>query len=319
MAKRKFHMMQANMGGKDWIGLSFRHYIDTEKSVDRDPLMDPIIASVCGEKIEYGKLFAYLFRRFGYPDRGWDNYKELVKYYLTTPHPDLVLRISPCVGNASAITLEFVVEGAAFFAIEDYSRRDQTAWNQRALDFAEQQGLPIWMAELLDLFNKKFLGVYPGVPFKDWRQMAVGFFPFGGTGSRAQVISCQFYDFLKAIYAQHAGVEPYPPRYERPAMVQDWNEDDPLKPFARAAIMALEDLRTPVGVRDQSINAFGEVESGRADVDASPSAGYPSGAMGNSAPKEFAELHTLILKLGKGNAKRGIKKALLIIGNGAAK
>ena len=30
--------------------------------------------------------------------------------------------------------------------------------------------------------------------------------------------------------------------------------------------------------------------------------------------KEFAELHALILKLGKGNAKRGIKKVMAAIG-----
>jgi hypothetical protein len=98
--------------------------------------------------------------------------------------------------------------------------------------------------------------------------------------------------------------------------VQDWNDDDPLKPFAQAAMVALEDLRTPVGVRDASINAFGLVdkESGRADVKIAPSAGYPSGMIGNTAPEEFAELHGLVLTLGKGNAKRGIKKIMSAMG-----
>ena len=105
----------------------------------------------------------------------------------------------------------------------------------------------------------------------------------------------------------------------RPADVRDWNDDDPLKPFVPAAIQSLEDLRTPVGIRDESINAFGKIKSGRADVKSAPSAGYPSGALGNAAAKEFAELHGLILKLGKGNAKRGIKKVMAAIGNGVAR
>jgi len=41
--------------------------------------------------------------------------------------------------------------------------------------------------------------------------------------------------------------------------------------------------------------------------------GYPSGMLGNAAPKEFAALHGLILKLGKGNAARGIKKATALL------
>lgn len=89
----------------------------------------------------------------------------------------------------------------------------------------------------------------------------------------------------------------------------EWDANDPLKPFAELAIVALEDLLTPVGVRDQAINAFGRVET-TAPIPPSLSAGYPSGALGNSAPQEFAELHGLILKLGKGNAKLGIKKAM---------
>ena len=318
MAKRKFHMKQADMSGKDWMVLSFRHYMDTGKPIY--PLSDPIITSVCGDEIEYGKLFAYLFRRFGYPDRGWDDYKNLVSYRLTTPHPDMVLRITPYVGNTSVLTMDFMVESQFFFAIEDYARRDQAAWDYRALDFAEQQGLPVWMSEWLDIFNTEYREAFPDVPFaENWRQ-AMGFpYALDKEGSRPYELTHRVVEFRKKLYGDYEKVEPRPTRYNRSGVVQDWNDDDPLKPFAQAALVALEDLRTPVGVRDQSINAFGEVESGRADVNASPSAGYLSGALGNTAAKEFAELHGLILKLGKGNAKRGIKKVMSAIGAGVAR
>lgn len=42
-----------------------------------------------------GAQFAYLFRRFGYPISGWDDYKELVSYFLTTPEPDVILWCKP--------------------------------------------------------------------------------------------------------------------------------------------------------------------------------------------------------------------------------
>lgn len=42
-----------------------------------------------------GAQFAYLFRRFGYPISGWDDYKSLVSYYLTTPDPDIILWCNP--------------------------------------------------------------------------------------------------------------------------------------------------------------------------------------------------------------------------------
>ena len=46
-----------------------------------------------------GDLFAYLFRRFGYPDLGWDGSKELVNYCLTTPMPEVFLLVRPYMGG----------------------------------------------------------------------------------------------------------------------------------------------------------------------------------------------------------------------------
>ncbi|WP_035193331.1 hypothetical protein [Acidithiobacillus ferrivorans] len=317
MAKRKFHMKQAELGGKEWIGLDFRGYMDTGKPAVT--LFDPIIASVCGDEIDYGTLFAYCFRRFGYPNRGWDDYKELVSYRLTTPHPDMVLEITPSVGNIAVLSVSFRVEHQARMAIEAYARRDRLAWEQRLWDYAEKRGLPDWISEWLDAFNTGFHETFPDAPLADnWRQAMNVYYPMGKEGSRAHELTSLVAEFRKKLYEDYSQIEPWPAYYLRPADVKDWNDDDPLKPFAQAAMVALEDLRTPVGVRDQSINAFGEVESGRADVDASPSAGYPSGALGNTAAKEFAELHELILKLGKGNAKRGIKKIMSAMGAGVA-
>lgn len=44
------------------------------------------------------QLFAYLFRRFGYPNQGWDDHKELVRYLLTTPMDNVFLEVRPYLG-----------------------------------------------------------------------------------------------------------------------------------------------------------------------------------------------------------------------------
>lgn len=318
MAKRGFRMKQADMDRDiSWRGLSFGSYVD--KGESPAPFFDPVIAQVCGMEIDYGRLFAYCFRRFGYPNVGWDDYKELVSYYLTTPHPDMVLNITPYVGNTAVITLRFMVSGDSMTVIENYARREREAWEQRSLDWVEQNGLPDWMQEWVDIFNTEYREVFPEVPFaNNWRQ-AIGFrYPLGVEGSRPFELTNRVAKFREKLHEDFCRVEPWPAYYKRPACVQDWNLDDPLKPFAQAAIVALEDLRTPVGVRDQSIDAFGTVDTGRREVRAASGAGYPSGALGNSAPEEFAELHGLILKLGKGSAKRGINKIIdtLAVPNG---
>lgn len=309
MAKRKFHMKQADLRGKSWVGLSFQSYLAEEEN--SAPLTDPFIARFCGDEIDYGRLFAYCFRRFGYPDRGWDDYKELVAYYLSTPHPDLVLKITPFVGNSSFISVCFIVEKATIYAIEAYAQRDRLAWEQRSFDWAESQGLPDWMPEWLVVFNTEYRAAFPKVPVaENWRQ-SVGFqFALGEKGSRVYEVTHRVSEFRKNLHEAYSRVEQYPPYYDRPSELQAWNEDDPLKPLALAATAALEDLRTPVGVRDQSIDAFGIAESGRSNIKVAKSAGYPSGSLGNTAPHELAELHALALKLGNGNAKRGIKKIL---------
>jgi hypothetical protein len=45
--------------------------------------------------VEYGNLFAYLFRRFGYPLMDWDDHKELCGYILTTKIKGVYLDVSP--------------------------------------------------------------------------------------------------------------------------------------------------------------------------------------------------------------------------------
>jgi len=44
---------------------------------------------------DYASLFVYMFRRFGIPESGSDDYKEIACWYLTTPDPAVGLMVSP--------------------------------------------------------------------------------------------------------------------------------------------------------------------------------------------------------------------------------
>jgi len=47
------------------------------------------------QKVEYGPLFVYMYRRFGVPQRGSDCYKEIANWYLSTPDDAVALCVSP--------------------------------------------------------------------------------------------------------------------------------------------------------------------------------------------------------------------------------
>lgn len=307
MAKRKFHLKLACLGNdKQWVGVDFRSYMAWNEG-----LSDPIVREVCGDEIDYGCLFAYLFRRFGYPLYGWDDYKQLCTYYLTTPHPDMLLNITPYVGNTSVLSIRFMVPPHVTKQIEEYARRDRSAWEQRMYTWAEQQGLPDWMPEWIAFYNNECRQLWPAAPAAEsWRQIMAFPFAYGEEGTPLHDMTSRVSKYAEQLRADYEKVEAWPAYYERPADWRAMNDDDPLKPLAEAALVALQDLRTPVGVRDQSINAFGKADDGVADVPPASSAGYPCGALGNAAPQEFAELHSLVLSLGKGNVKRGIKKIM---------
>lgn len=53
------------------------------------------IAETVFKSWDYGHAFAYLWRRFGPPHDGWDGYKELAGYWLTTGTKGVLLYVSP--------------------------------------------------------------------------------------------------------------------------------------------------------------------------------------------------------------------------------
>lgn len=264
--------------------------------------------AVTGETMDYGRLFAYLFRRFGYSNHGWDNYKELTCYLLTTPRSDMVLRVIPAVNDWTALHFDFLVPNEVVHRIHAHDRAPLLAWRKRALDaYTSTHTLPGWMGEWVAVAKAQF---DPGV--ESWRDAFpyMAFYVSLASNEPQRLVGA----FYKEVTEAYSALEAEPELVARDPDWRTWPEDDPLKPYFDAAATALEGLHRPVRVRDSQINAFGHVEDGDCrwrDILKEPAvAGYPCGALGNMAPTEFAELHGLVLRLGKGNAKRGIKKLL---------
>lgn len=291
-------------------GLDFNSFIEATNDSEM-VLEDPIVKSVFETEIDYGQLFAYCFRRFGYPNRGWDGYKELVSYLLKTPSEEMYLRVSPNIGNISSITFSFLVKREKYTEIDQYARKDQNEWRARLHDWMEARGLPDWMDEWLAIYNNDWRQRHPEFPVvSNWREVIDFPYSIKGLGPRPEEINALLSEFKKESLESYTKLEPFPEYRYRSPDFSKWTDDDPLKPLAEAAIIALTDLKTPVPVRDGLINALGPVTSYKTVASTAPSAGYPSGAMGNAAPKEFAQLHSAIVKLGDGNIKRGIKKLM---------
>lgn len=290
--------------------LSFRRFIEDPEGTR--VLSDPVISPVVGDSMEYGPLFAYLFRRFGYPNCGWDSYKELVKYVLTTPNPEMLMEVTPYAGGTTCITFNFAVPRETVAAVESYDEREFRAWEQRAFTWRKQEGLPDWMEDWIRFVNATLRPAWKstGPNVNDWRDSLRYAMPLGKPGSDYYDISTQATEFRQAIYVEYRKIEPEPVRVRRGEDWKQWASDDPLRPLADAAQIALSSLRRPVRVRDIAIDALGEVASSGKVLKEPPVAGYSSGAIGNGAPKEFADLHGQIIRLGKGNVRKGIAKLL---------
>lgn len=304
--------------GVHYLGLSFNTYLQG----DEFALGDPLIDFVCGPTMDYGALFAYLFRRFGYQNTSSDDYKKLTQYLLKTPCKDLILGVTPYVGSDTMLHFQFYVPRKLLDEIDAYARRDQTRWEQEAFDAAEERGLPSWMPAWLELAGMKIMGGRAPYAQSDWSKtihlMDTDYIPKDlpvDDPERHLVVQAQA--FAEDLMERQRAVRPEPPRYERHLTRGVWLDDDPLKPIAEAAIAALKDLSRPVGVRDNSINAYGLVERDdplcRRSVERAAVAGYASGALANEAPKEFGELLGRVIRLGGGNYKKGILKALELL------
>jgi|GEM_PF-3913369 len=300
--------------GVRYGGLMFESYIEDD---DSSALSNPIFRDAIGDHIEYGSLFAYLFRRFGYPNTGWDDYKELAQYHLSTPCKDMTLQVTPFAGNDSVITFTFLVPLETLRKFDAYSGRKHAAWKERFFCWHEKNiTMPKWMKGFIKELMESSHGKGDETTWRD----VYDFIPrlkFMKIETEQDEIDKQtvtaWYSSINEVYKD---VEEEPLFHEM--FTKNWrdlSDDNPLKPYAFGAYETLIQLKKPVSIRDAQINAMGALDRNAStrSLKHAVVAGYPLGALGNNDPKGFAELHNRLLKLGGGNAKQGIKKMISIL------
>lgn len=273
-----------------------------------DDFMDAfdVAETVLGENVGQGSLFAYLFRRFGYPNRGSDPHKDLVSYMLTTTRSDMLLRITPYAGGDVSLGFSFYVPDDVSENSRRWIRRDRDRHQAEFLDWIETEGrIPEWADETAEAM------VEGGWPIEDgttgWRRMMIGAAmisrPNGGEEDEPGKI--RVIEWYRSVRADYEAIHPVPPLQWRSRDVAAWSDDDPMKPYAEAMMATLRDLLRPVYVRDVAIGIYGVIDEqhphalgnvGPAAEEAGV-AGMPSGDLANSDPEGFADLHGAILRL----------------------
>ena len=290
-----------------------------------------LIDEAIGGSLPQGSLFAYLFRRFGFPNTGSDDYKELCRYYLTTTHPGMIMGIVPYSGGDSSISISFMVSHETRTACEDWYQRSRKARHERFIAWIEEQGrVPEWTERFLAELKAQGWPVPAG--HSGWRRIIPALTMLSGLRERSDRImdateETSWYDEIKKDYAKietegDPGVDYRDPDW------RNWDEDDPMKPYAEAIHDTLQDLRRPVWIRDCAIDPWGPCEEpdedgdteeheergkGLASAEYADVAGYPCGALGNFDPIGYCRLQDTIMEEGAGDPVKGIAAVQAIL------
>jgi hypothetical protein len=263
-----------------------------------------ITERVLGEKIAQGSLFAYLFRRFGFPNRGSDPERDLASYMLTTTLPDMLLRITPYSGGNTSISFMFMVPSEVLARCDDWLQRDRDAHQTSFFDWIESEGrVPDWADRVAGQMERE--GWPTGRADTGWRRMMPGLamLSYGADAEDDHADLLTVKNWYRAIVSDYEAVRPLPPVQWRGADVDAWDDEDPMKPYALAMAETLNDLKRPVWIRDCAIWIHGAIDEADQpedlgpDADAAASAGFPSGVLGNHDPEAFSRLHGAVQEL----------------------
>jgi len=193
-----------------------------------------------------GDTFMYLFRRFSYPRFGWDGYKKLVQYCITTPMAGVVLMVEPDVTGSG--TFGYMLRKDIDQACRD---EDHNPWKDRYERFeawAITKGIEtihIYYEPDQDKLKRVFKTWAADKADEDWqddKEVLKEFY-----GDQAKITND-----LQELYLE---IEPHPkiiPLKDRP-------DESVMKQCHTALCDAITDMLRPVHVRDVMINILGFV------------------------------------------------------------
>jgi hypothetical protein len=221
---------------------------------------------IFGDKWDCGHAFAYLFRRFGYPEYGWDGYKELVNYYLATRMPGVAL----CVRPSSRASTSF-----------GYTVRIDV---ERKIQYEESRPYLLWEKKFKRWAAKKYrVVVFDGMWIQPKRRLlkvaADAWARANGVGSHEDMTDWdveRFWEFkgeqFRRLVAEYGAIEP---RAYRLDLMQwrEFPETSVARKAMEALVEAMEELLVPTHVRDVYYNVLGRVKD--ADLEYRQNPEYP--------------------------------------------
>lgn len=192
-------------------------------------------------------VFAYMFRRFGYPRFGWDDYKTLIQYYITTEMDGVVLMVRPAFAGGGTfgyvlrkdIDRVCVEEDHKTFK-ERYERFE--AW---AIETKGIETMHIYYEPDLDKLNRVWQAWVKAHQINDFKSQEDAEMLFFREQAK----------ITKDLSDEYIKIEPhlkYIPIGDRP-------DDSIIKQCHTALCAAIKDLLQPVCVRDAAINVCGKV------------------------------------------------------------
>jgi hypothetical protein len=222
-------------------------------------------------------VMAYCFRRFGYPAVGWDDFKDLAKWIVTTPMPEVYLLIKPSDGNCFGYCVSRnIINALVENQNELHIKRDQAfrAWALKEKQITILDNFNFWgssiSVEEMEPVYDAWLNADPSRVFPESEDERYQLF-FNEKSLEAEQLETEFVQ----LYPEHTieNVIKNTPKYHYGLEDLKQFRANPLQPLERfwltwppesivyrvnqAIYRTLQDLFRPVYIRDVKIDIAG--------------------------------------------------------------
>lgn len=110
-----------------------------------------LLARVFGRPVDASTAFMYLFRRYGYPILGWDDYKDLCNYAFSTKDEEIVVRWCIHPGEYHHHLCAFATHKLSWDCIKE-DHKPWTDWHNRIAAWAKEKHGWLYFS-LLDVYS----------------------------------------------------------------------------------------------------------------------------------------------------------------------
>ena len=210
-----------------------------------------------------------MFRRFGYPRFGWDDYKQLVRYCLTTPMDGVFLSVQPSFDTN--LSFGYLLRMNLDRECVEEESKPFRGWTDKMHAWTKREH-NIEFCEILEPDKEKLERV--------WTKWMEEKHPeIERANQVTDKIQSEFFADQQRIENKYTKlykeIEPRPKHIE----IADLSNTSIRKKCHKALCTAIEDLLTPVNVRDSLINIKGQVDDSKWDdcAEYSKMAGYGVG------------------------------------------